>query len=101
MLVVVVLNDWVTETKLVPACIEGFDQLGKVEQRAGQPVDLVDHDDIDPACRNIGEQALQAGRSSVPPDRPPSSYSPAAASSLRRPGSAHRQHRPRAGHAAS
>ena len=28
------------------ACIEGLDDPGKVEQRAGQPVDLVDHDDL-------------------------------------------------------
>ena len=29
--------------------IDGLDDPGKVHQAAGQPVDLVDHDDIDPA----------------------------------------------------
>jgi hypothetical protein len=27
--------------------IEQFDQLGKVGKRSGQPVDLIDHDDVD------------------------------------------------------
>src|SRR5262245_57164625 len=35
--------------------------LGEVRQRAGQPVDLVDHDDVDLARLNVGEQQLQAG----------------------------------------
>ena len=39
--------------------IEQFDQLGKVRQRARQPVDLVDHDDIDLARFDVGQQALQ------------------------------------------
>ncbi len=58
-MLVVVLNDWVTETKLVPGRIEDLDQLGEVEQRAGQPVDLVDHDDVDLAGCDVGEQPLQ------------------------------------------
>ena len=48
-MLVVVLNDWVTETKLTCRLVEGLDQLGEVEQRAGQPVDLVDDDDVDAA----------------------------------------------------
>ena len=39
--------------------VEHLDQLGKVEQRAGEPVDLVDHDHVDPAGLDVGEQALQ------------------------------------------
>src|ERR1700720_4044832 len=40
--------------------IEDLDNLGKIGERAGQPVDLVDHDGIDPSCSNIGEQLLQS-----------------------------------------
>ena len=36
-----------------------FDQLGKVRQGAREPVNLVDHDDIDPARFHIGQQPLQ------------------------------------------
>ena len=39
--------------------VEGLDQARKVGERAGQPVDLVGHDDIDTPRTNIGEQALQ------------------------------------------
>src|SRR5207302_9161372 len=39
--------------------IEDFDQPGKIGERAGQPVDLVDDDDIDPASLDVGEQLLQ------------------------------------------
>jgi hypothetical protein len=43
----VVLICWVTETKHTPPAIEHVDHLGKIEQRPGEPVDLVHHDDID------------------------------------------------------
>jgi hypothetical protein len=39
----------------------------------GQAVDVIDHDDIDPARLHLGEKCLQGGRSSEAPDRPPSS----------------------------
>ncbi len=39
--------------------IERLDQLGEVSQRAGQAIDLVDHDHIDPAGLYIRQQALQ------------------------------------------
>jgi hypothetical protein len=39
--------------------VEDLDQLGKIGERAGQSVDLVDHDDIDPARPHLGEQCLQ------------------------------------------
>jgi hypothetical protein len=41
--------------------VEQLDQLGEVRERAGQPVDLVDHDDIDPAVPDVGQQPLQGG----------------------------------------
>src|SRR6266446_1979775 len=40
-------------------CVEDLDQPGKIGERTGQPVDLVDDDDIDPAGLDVGEQALQ------------------------------------------
>ena len=40
-------------------CVEDLDQPGKIGERAGQPVDLVDDDDVDPAGPDVGEQALQ------------------------------------------
>ena len=40
---------------------EDFDHAGKIGQRAGQPVDLVDDDDIDLSCRDVGEEAVQSG----------------------------------------
>src|SRR3984957_15742800 len=39
--------------------IEEFDQLGEVGERAGQPVDLVDDDHIDPVSANIVQQPLE------------------------------------------
>ena len=56
---VVVLNDWVTETKVTPGAVEHLDELREVHQRARQPVDLVDHDDVDQPLLDVGEQPLQ------------------------------------------
>ena len=39
--------------------VEEFDQLGKVGERAGQPVDLVDNDHVDPASPNVIEEPLE------------------------------------------
>lgn len=41
--------------------IEDFDQFGKVGQRAGEPVDLIDHDHVDPVLSEIDEQFLERG----------------------------------------
>src|SRR5271155_2913551 len=41
--------------------VEEFDQPGKIGERAGQPVDLVDDHDVDPAGSDIGDQVLQGG----------------------------------------
>ena len=71
---VVVLNCWVTETKETPWRVEQLDQLGEVRQRAGQPVDLVDDDDVDLPGPDVLQQRCRAGRSVLPPEKPPSSY---------------------------
>jgi hypothetical protein len=39
--------------------VEQFDQLGEVGERAGQPVDLVDNDHVDPVSANIVQQPLE------------------------------------------
>src|SRR5437879_4018685 len=41
--------------------IEDLDDLGKIGERAGQPVDLVDDHRIDAPRRDVGEQPLQSG----------------------------------------
>src|SRR3984885_5296090 len=61
--------------------IERLDQLGEVGERAGQPIDLIDDDHIDPSCLHIDEQLLQrwplhrpAGKAAVVvtiPNQPP------------------------------
>ena len=55
----VVLNDWVIETNETCMLVEQLDQLGEVGERAGEPVDLVDHHDVDLAGPDIGQQGLQ------------------------------------------
>ena len=54
-----VLKAWVTETKEQLRRLEPFDELGEVGERAGQAVDLVDHDHVDATGIDVGEQALQ------------------------------------------
>ena len=39
--------------------VEELDQLGEVGERAGQPVDLVDKDHVDPVSANIVQQPLE------------------------------------------
>jgi hypothetical protein len=41
--------------------IECLDQLCEVSERAGQPIDFIDDDHVDPSCRHIDEQPLQRG----------------------------------------
>ena len=45
------------EGHLVP--LERLDQLGEVHQRAAEPVDLVDDDDVDQPGLDVAQQALQ------------------------------------------
>ena len=54
--------------------IEDVDDLGEIGKRPGQPVDLVDNDDLNFPGLDVLQTRLRAGRSIVPPDRPPSSY---------------------------
>ncbi len=71
---VVVLNACVTDTKVTIVPVEHLDQLGEVHQRARQAVDLVDDDHVDESRFDILDEAASgAGRSSVPPEKPPSS----------------------------
>ena len=39
--------------------VEHLDQLGEVHQRAAEPVDLVDHHDVDAPRLDVGQQPLQ------------------------------------------
>jgi hypothetical protein len=58
-MLVVVLNAWVTRDERHLMGVEQFDQLGKVGERAGQPVDLVDNDHVDPVSASIVEELLE------------------------------------------
>ena len=40
--------------------LERLDQLGEVGERAGQPIDLIDDDHVDPSRLHIDEQLLQS-----------------------------------------
>ncbi len=41
------------------AAVEDIDELGKIGERARQPVDLIDDDHIDLACLDVGNQPFQ------------------------------------------
>ena len=66
---VVVLNAWVTETKRDATRVEHLDDLGEVDQRSGQPVDLVDHHDVYLGRAYVSQKSLQA-RAVECPSRP-------------------------------
>ena len=63
--------------------VECLNQLGEVGERSGQPIDLIDDDDVDPSGLHIDEQFLQgrpihraAGKAAIVktvPDQPPPS----------------------------
>jgi hypothetical protein len=44
-----------------PVGVEQLDQFGEVRERAGQPVDLVDHDNIDAAVPDVRQKPVQRG----------------------------------------
>jgi hypothetical protein len=50
--------------------VKELDQPGKIGERAGQPVDFVDDDNVDPAGPDIGEQVLANPRLARPSTRP-------------------------------
>ena len=56
---VVVLNDWVTETKVTSCRSNTSTSLAKSISERLKPVDLVDHDHVDPSGLDVGEQPLQ------------------------------------------
>ena len=56
---VVVLNCWVTRDERDVVLVEDLDDPGEVDERAGQPVDLVDDDHVDAAALDIAQQPLQ------------------------------------------
>ena len=58
---VVVLNDWVTETKVTPFRSNTSTSLAKSASERLRPVDLVDHDHVDQPVLDVGQQPLQAG----------------------------------------
>jgi hypothetical protein len=55
--------------------VEDVHELGKIGQGPRQPINLIDHDNIDLTGLDVGESLCKAGRSIVPPEYPPSSYS--------------------------
>ena len=48
--------------------VEEFNDLGEVGERAGQPVDLVDNDGVDPRARTSSRSLSNAGLSIEPPE---------------------------------
>jgi hypothetical protein len=58
-MLVVVLNCWMIETKETTAAVKDLDELGKIGERPGQPVDLVNDNDIDLACLDIGDEPFE------------------------------------------
>ena len=44
------------------AAVEDLDELGKIRQRSGQPIDLINDDHVDQTCLDVCQHLLQ-GRS--------------------------------------
>jgi hypothetical protein len=60
-MLVVVLNDCVTETNETPSASKISTSLAEVRERAGEPIDFVDHHHINQPGADRGEKALQGG----------------------------------------
>ena len=56
-MLVVVLNEWVTETKETPWASNVSTRLRKSASDAGQPIELIDDDHIDPSRSSISMSA--------------------------------------------
>jgi hypothetical protein len=56
---VVVLNDWVTLTKVTPLRSKDLHQLGKIHEGAAEPINLVNHYHVDFAGFDFREQPPQ------------------------------------------
>jgi hypothetical protein len=57
-MLVVVLKDWVTETKEMPWASNVSTSLA-IGERARQPIDLIDDDHVDSSRLHVDEQLLQ------------------------------------------
>ena len=57
--IIVFLGSLFSRHKRDAAAVEDLDELGKIGERARQPVDLIDDDHIDLACLDIGDQPFQ------------------------------------------
>src|SRR5436190_12002046 len=57
----VVLNCCVTDTNDTLSASKISTSRAKIGKRSRQPVDLVDHHDVDAAGSDVGEQSLQPG----------------------------------------
>jgi hypothetical protein len=49
--------------------VQQFQDAGEVEQRPGEPIDLVGHDTVDLAASNIGQELLQGRAVEVAPGK--------------------------------
>jgi hypothetical protein len=58
-MLVVVLNDWVTDTKLTSRLSNNSTSFAKSGQRSRQSIDLVDNDDVNPVISNRLKELLQ------------------------------------------
>ena len=57
------------------AAVKNLHELGKIGKRSRQPVHLIHDDHVDLVCLISVISLFKAGRSIVPPENPPSSYS--------------------------
>jgi hypothetical protein len=60
-LLVVVLNDWVTETKETRWTSNSSTSLAKSVKRSGQAIDLIDDDHVNPFGLHLQQELLQRG----------------------------------------
>ena len=56
-----------------PMLVEQLDELREIGERAGQAIDLVDDDDVDPAVQRRRRGAPGGQGAPWPPEKPPSS----------------------------
>ena len=55
-------SNWAKDNSTLSAMgLEQLNELGKISERTGQPVDLVNHHDVNLAASDIGQELLQRG----------------------------------------
>ncbi len=64
------LNCWVTLDERDPVLVQDLHDPGEIEERPGQPVDLVDNDAVDAPRLDVGHQPPQRGPVHVPAREP-------------------------------